>query len=228
MWSGTIGPAPPQRSAAHVQKQAWSGPVTGRYAAKRSQTGLRPPRCAQRLAGSRSGARSGRTAPGSCRTGRARGLSLGGAGSALPGRSCWGKRPVPRGPPAAVPGGACGCTNGLAALGRPSWVRPRPDHHHSPVTELGAREDSPEVGVLVQGGAPGRRRPHPLPRIGLGRLSVFRRCVRPMARPAGGPAARVEGRSAEGPARRGRAPARQRRLPPPRRPVVSGERRVSR
>ena len=41
--------------------------------------------------------------------------------------------------------------------GAPSWVRPRPDHPHCP--ELVARVGSPEV-ALVQGGAPGRRRPN--------------------------------------------------------------------
>ncbi|TDQ62837.1 hypothetical protein EV188_102493 [Actinomycetospora succinea] len=56
------------------------------------------------------------------------------------------------------------CLVALAAVravwqpsGASSWVRPRPDHH-SP--ELVALVGSPEVGALVQGGAPGRRRPY--------------------------------------------------------------------
>ena len=39
----------------------------------------------------------------------------------------------------------------------PTRARPRPDHHRTP-DPLGTRTTSPEVGALVQGGAPGRRR----------------------------------------------------------------------
>ena len=35
--------------------------------------------------------------------------------------------------------------------GAPSWVRPRPDHHHSPMLEVVAGGCSPEVGALGEG-----------------------------------------------------------------------------
>ena len=66
--------------------------------------------------------------------------------------------------PVADSRGLC-CPVALAAVravwqpsGASSWVRLRPDHHHSPATCSVAGGGSPEVGALVQGRAPGRRR----------------------------------------------------------------------
>ena len=103
-------------------------------------------------------------------------------------------------------GGGCSGPGGLAALVRvvvgetPS--RPPLPRHCRPLQHA-----APSLGgALVQGGAPGRRRPHrsrhhPACAVGSS-LSLL------VARPAGGPAARVEDRSAEGPGPRGRAPRR--------------------
>ena len=93
--------------------------------------------------------------------------------------------------------------------GASSWVRPRPDHHHSPVAWLlELAGGSPEVGARVQGGAPGRRRPHPLTATHLAGWSWSSLSSLCGPAPRMGAAARVEDRSRKGPARRGRAPRR--------------------
>ena len=91
--------------------------------------------------------------------------------------------------------------------GASSWVRPRPDHH-SP--ELVALVGSPEVGALVQGGAPGRRRPMPAVRLVAAVVQALAAAA-VVAGPGAGRAARDEVRSEsvagpEGPATAG-APA---------------------
>jgi hypothetical protein len=87
--------------------------------------------------------------------------------------------------------------------GAPSWVRPRPDHH---CPELVAGGGSPEVGALVQGGAPGRRRPIPALLLAAAAVQVLA-VAAVMAGPGAGRAARDEVRSESVAGPEGPAPA---------------------
>ncbi|GAA4767092.1 hypothetical protein GCM10023199_55150 [Actinomycetospora chibensis] len=92
--------------------------------------------------------------------------------------------------------------------GASSWVRPRPDHH-SPAPAV-ALVGSPEAGALVQGGAPGCRRPNAAVLLAAAVVQVTAVAV-VVAGPRAGRAARDEVRSEsvagpEGPATAG-APA---------------------